>query len=699
MEAQRWQRVKELFGEALDCRPDARGVFLDHACGGDAVVRDEVAKLLASEEANRTFLGNPTIAQASAATTDGADLAPPPGLIDGAPLPPRDAVPGYELIREVSRGGQAIVFLANQKSTDRRVAIKVMREGPFASDREKARFDREAQILNALEHPNIVTVLERGVASNGSYFIAMPYIVGLPLDHYLADRRAANRGELPDTAEVLKLFMRICDAVNAAHLRGIVHRDLKPSNIRVDEAGEPHILDFGLARAGFGTGHEMSDDAGQPMPLTITGQFMGSLPWASPEQAEGLSSKIDVRSDVYSLGVILYQMLTGLFPYEVVGTMRDVLNNILTAKPTPPSQALASRAATERARAYEKGKPRRPRRRVEVNPQVEAIVLKALAKRPEDRYLSAGEFGRDVGLYLGGKPTVAAGLGRQAAWRHRWRVTGVATAALVLIAAVTIGVTKWLDGRRVSDASGSTAATHAVSPASAGSDAIPLPMAAMIDSILGHSPLNAFLPLGPLAQFGAREPANAVIVDVVGTVRGQVWGVDVYSGDSAVGAAAVHAGLLKDGERGSLLMTVLPGRDSYDGSTRHGVTSQPYGHWYQSFRLAPAPARVYVGPNVDSLVAYRGRVGRVVDLRVTGLAAGSVWGDGVYTDDSSIAAAAVHAGVLKVGQTGMLRVAILPGRNDYPSSTRNGVTSLQWGAWDGSFQFVSADAATKPTDK
>ena len=141
--------------------------------------------------------------------------------------------------------------------------------------------------------------------------------------------------------------------MNAAHLRGVIHRDLKPGNIRVDADGEPHILDFGLAKVAM----PETMDSSLPEVMTITGQFLGSLPWASPEQAEGRPEKIDVRTDVYSLGVILYHMLTGRFPYEVVGNMRDVLDNILKAEPAKPSTV-----------------------RRQINDEVETIVLKCLAK-------------------------------------------------------------------------------------------------------------------------------------------------------------------------------------------------------------------------------------------------------------------------------------------------------------------------------
>ncbi|HVZ93186.1 MAG TPA: serine/threonine-protein kinase, partial [Phycisphaerales bacterium] len=231
------------------------------------------------------------------------------GLSIAAPMP--DVFPGYEITREIHRGGQGVVYQAIHKATTRKVAIKVMREGPFAGVRDKARFEREVEILAQLDHPNIVGILDSGEAS-GSFFFVMDYISGRSLD--------AHIGETDLTIdESLALFAKICDAVNAAHLRGVIHRDLKPGNIRVDGSGEPHILDFGLAKVATGS---ISGES-HPHVMTVTGQFVGSLPWASPEQAAGAVGEIDLRTDVYSLGVILYQMLTGgRFPYRVIGNMR-----------------------------------------------------------------------------------------------------------------------------------------------------------------------------------------------------------------------------------------------------------------------------------------------------------------------------------------------------------------------------------------
>lgn len=320
-------------------------------------------------------------------------------------LPPPDTFNGYEIIEEIGRGAMGVVYRALQVSTQREVAIKVMFEGPFVGPQERSRFEREARVLARLKHPNVVTIYDTGVA-NGHFFIVMDYIDGTALDAHLAGRKLS-------VADQLDLFVKVCDAVGAAHVRGVIHRDLKPSNLRVDTEGEPHVLDFGLAKTVSDDGMEFARS------MTMTGQFVGSLPWASPEQAEGDPAGIDVRSDVYALGVILYQILTGRFPYPVVGHLRDVINNILTSDPVRP-RTLAR----------------------EVDDDVETIVLKCLAKEPQRRYQSAVELARDIRHYLAGEPIEAK---RDSTWymlakslrRHRATV-GVAAAFVVLLAAFGI---------------------------------------------------------------------------------------------------------------------------------------------------------------------------------------------------------------------------------------------------------------------
>ena len=326
---------------------------------------------------------------------------------------PTDTIPGYRIEGEIHRGAQGVVYRAVQSSTGQDVAVKVMKEGPHAGDADRARFDREVQILAQLRHRNIVSILDTG-SSAGSFFFVMDYIDGQPLD-------VTTSGPERDIRGTMRLFAKICSALHAAHVRGVIHRDLKPGNILVDAEGEPHILDFGLAK--------IEDDESSIELRTMTGQFVGSIPWSSPEQADS-PSLVDVRSDVYALGVILYQMLTGQFPYDVTGNLRDVLDRIGRAEPTPP-------------RTLEK----------RIDGELETILLTCLSKDPDRRYQTAGELGRDVEAWLEGAPLSAK---RDSTWyvlgkhfqRHRVAM-GVAAALIVVVTAgFFTSLTFWREAER-----------------------------------------------------------------------------------------------------------------------------------------------------------------------------------------------------------------------------------------------------------
>ncbi len=318
-------------------------------------------------------------------------------------------IPGYHILGEIHRGGQGVVYQAVQESTQRKVAVKVLKEGPFADSTELARFEREIDVLSRLNHPHVVGIHDRGLCAGHAYYV-MDYVPGKPLDAHVASAHMSLK-------EMLELFAKVSDAVNIAHLRGVIHRDLKPGNIRIDLDGEPRILDFGLAKIIQQTASSSSDSS-----MTMTGQFIGSLPWASPEQAEARTEPIDLRTDVYSLGVILYQILTGRFPYPVTGRASDVVRHITQSSPARPS-------TTHRR----------------IDHDLELILLKCLAKEPEQRYQSAGELARDIRHYLADEPVTATSPSagyrlRKFVRRNRGPVLAGTVVAVALLAATAVSI-------------------------------------------------------------------------------------------------------------------------------------------------------------------------------------------------------------------------------------------------------------------
>jgi serine/threonine protein kinase len=307
-------------------------------------------------------------------------------------------IEGYEITDKLGEGGMGTVWRAKQLSTNRQVALKVMKPGFFGSEKARARFEREVEIAAQLEHPNIARVYESGLLE-GRYYYAMELIEGEHLDEYARSHRLTLR-------RTVELFLIASQAVQYAHQRGVIHRDLKPSNILVAGDGQPHILDFGLAKALLETDSDKT--------LSIDGDVFGTPAYMSPEQAGGHLDSIDTRTDVYSLGVILFNVLTDHWPYDVTGSRYDVLRNIQEDEPVRPSKIVPH-----------------------FDVDIEAVLLKTLAKRPDERYQSAVELSHDMKCWLDGLPIVAKSanslyLLRKLIVRHRYTST-VVTLLLVII--------------------------------------------------------------------------------------------------------------------------------------------------------------------------------------------------------------------------------------------------------------------------
>lgn len=324
-------------------------------------------------------------------------------------------IEGFELLREIHRGGQGVIYMARQVATRRVVAVKMLLSATLATSRQRRRFEREIEIVAGLRHPGIVTVFESGKTPDDLHWFAMEYVEGLRLDAYLREHR-------PDRSAILQLLTRLCDAVNYAHQRGIIHRDLKPANILVDAEGNPHVLDFGLAKA---LGHEPVHPATL---ATHAGEFMGTFAYAAPEQFEGAPDRIDTRTDVYALGAILYEAITGSHPFPTSGSIAQVVRDVNRREIIPPSAHCP-----------------------DISPELEAVMLCALAAEPARRYQSAGALAQDLSRFTRGEPVEARRdsrlyLLRKAMHRHR---TATLAAALTILIAIAFIVLTSFHARRV----------------------------------------------------------------------------------------------------------------------------------------------------------------------------------------------------------------------------------------------------------
>ncbi|HEX6882501.1 MAG TPA: serine/threonine-protein kinase [Planctomycetota bacterium] len=328
------------------------------------------------------------------ARRDSALLAELRAAVRPAAGPPQ--IPGYRLGAELGRGGQGVVYRAEQLATGREVALKLLGGRTASTARERRRFEREIELGARLAHPGIVTVFDGGV-SDGTPWCAMELVEGETLEAHLARTR-------PALARRLALFLELCTAVAHAHRSGVLHRDLKPSNVRVDAAGRVRVLDFGTALAFEGGATRRR--------LTAPGEFVGTLAYASPESIAEGSEACDARADVYSLGVVLYELVTGALPIDVRGSLAQVVARVTQAEPVP---------ARRRVPGLARG--------------LAAILARALAKEPARRYASVEALARDVEAFRAHRPLEARPAGPLAvlalALRRHWRAAGITAAVLV----------------------------------------------------------------------------------------------------------------------------------------------------------------------------------------------------------------------------------------------------------------------------
>jgi eukaryotic-like serine/threonine-protein kinase len=356
----RFQRCEELFHSARLLAGPEREALLTEACAGDLLLRGEVERLLAAHDRADAFIDTPAL--------------PRPAWSDPDESWPSRRVGPYQIVREIGRGGMGAVYLAERVDGqyEQRVALKLIKRG-MDTAQVLARFRAERQILASLDHPNIARLLEGGSTDQGVPFFAMEYIEGEPIDGY-AGRRGLS------VEDRLQLFLQVCGAVAYAHQHLVVHRDIKPLNILVTPDGTPKLLDFGIAKV-------LQQDAEETS--TVTGMRLLTPEYASPEQVEGRHAT--TVSDVYSLGVVLYELLTGRLPYRFRSRAPiDVVEAVRTTDPERPSAVGGSEKLRRRLRG-----------------DLDTILLMALRKEPERRYPSVERLAADVRRHLDGLPVRA----------------------------------------------------------------------------------------------------------------------------------------------------------------------------------------------------------------------------------------------------------------------------------------------------
>lgn len=428
----RWRRLDEIFAAALDLASADRPGFLERVCGGDPEIRSAVEALLLDADTADDALRGAHDALVEAARQAFYEPA--------EDLPPGRRVGAYRIVRMLGRGGMGSVYLADRVdgAFEQQVALKVLRRG-LDTDDLLARFRVERQILASLEHSNIARLLDGGSIGDGRPYLVMEHVEGEPLDVY-CDRRRLT------VEERLRLFRVVCEAVSHAHRNLVVHRDLKPSNVLVTDEGNPKLLDFGIAKL-------LSVEGGPAGgSITRTGARLLSPMHASPEQVTG--GAVTTATDVYGLGVVLYELLTGHNPHRCGGAASvDLEEAVVSRAPVPPARAVtepadardrggAGTVRTSEDIARDRGTRTGALRR-RLAGDLGSIVLKALRKEPERRYDSVDALIEDVERHLEGLPVQARGSARtyrarKFLHRNRWPVT---VAALLLVGAVVYGAT------------------------------------------------------------------------------------------------------------------------------------------------------------------------------------------------------------------------------------------------------------------
>jgi eukaryotic-like serine/threonine-protein kinase len=441
MDAARFQKVKDIFAEAAELSVESHASFVREKCGADEPLFTEVNSLLAAHDEAENIIEKNAFSFDSFTNSNGVSY-------DGKQFG------NYKTLREIGRGGMGAVFLAerNDGEFNQKVALKIVRQTILDGETER-HFRREREILASLNHPNIAHLHDGGVSERGEAFLAMEYVEGENLLEYAETNKLS-------VEEKLKLFLKICAAVAYAHRNLTIHRDLKPSNILVNKDGEPKLLDFGLAKMsepsavadGLSSPSKLSDNQLQPsatadgFDLTRT-IFRAFTPaYASPEQI--LGRKITTASDVYSLGVVFYELLSGEKPFHFEGkSLEEIIKTITNIEPPPPS------ATSNFKFQISNSKNQRPKTKnliPKLNSDIDKIALKALQKEPERRYKTVEGLANDIKRHLNGLPILArpSTFSYRASKFFKRNKIAVSAAALVLLSLVIGGVISFVQFRR-----------------------------------------------------------------------------------------------------------------------------------------------------------------------------------------------------------------------------------------------------------
>src|SRR6516225_2885580 len=416
---------KEIFFEALEkTTPDERAAYLDAACGGDPLLRQRVEELLAEHFEQDDFMR-------VSAVRAGAPEAPALPQMEK----PGDRIGRYKLLQKIGEGGMGVVYMAEQEEpVRRRVALKIIKLG-MDTKLVVARFEAERQALALMDHPNIARVLDGGATETGRPYFVMELVQGVPITEF------CDKNQL-SVEQRLKLFIPVCQAIQSAHQKGLIHRDLKPTNILVtlnpDGSGFPKVIDFGVAKA---TDQKLTEKT----LFTAHGMMVGTPAYMSPEQAEMSRLDVDTRADIYSLGALLYELLTGSppFPEQRLRSAgyNEMQRMILEERPMKPSTRLSTlqgeqRSIVARNRGASEVSLGRP-----FPGDLDWIVMKCLEKDRARRYETVNGLARDIERHLKNEPVVARPPSRlyefQKTVRRHW--VGFAAVAAVL-AALAIGV-------------------------------------------------------------------------------------------------------------------------------------------------------------------------------------------------------------------------------------------------------------------